>query len=88
MAAIFAPTRGSGVPLRLQERGVATGAEEVPQAHANLPSNPLPASFEITPVRAEVLKSISADLRSQKFAGVEVVKDGQQLSKRILRSQV
>jgi cell division transport system permease protein len=31
-----------------------------------------------------VLKAISADLRSQKFAGVEVVKDGQQLSKRIL----
>ena len=30
------------------------------------------------------LKAISADLRAQKFAGVETVKDGQQLSKRIL----
>jgi cell division transport system permease protein len=55
-----------------------------PKLTQNLPSNPLPASFEITPVRAEVLKAISADLRKQKFAGVEVVKDGQQLSKRIL----
>jgi len=50
----------------------------------NLASNPFPASYQITPLRAENLKAISADLRAHKFAGVEVVKDGQQLSKRIL----
>jgi cell division transport system permease protein len=55
-----------------------------PKLTQNLSSNPLPASFEITPANANTLKAISADLRKQKFAGVEAVKDGQQLSKRIL----
>ena len=56
-----------------------------PDLTANLPSNPLPASYEITPKRAEEVKAIAADLRTQKFAGVERVKDGQQTSKRILQ---
>jgi cell division transport system permease protein len=56
-----------------------------PQLTANLPSNPLPASFEITPQRAEDVKVIARDLRAQKFAGVETVKDGQQTSKRIIQ---
>jgi cell division transport system permease protein len=56
-----------------------------PQLTANLPSNPLPASFEVTPRDAEQVKELSADIRQQKFAGVERVKDGQQTSKRILQ---
>jgi cell division transport system permease protein len=56
-----------------------------PDLTANLPSNPLPASYEITPKKAEEVKEISAELRAQKFAGVERVKDGQQTSKRILQ---
>jgi cell division transport system permease protein len=55
-----------------------------PKLTQNLSSNPLPASFEVTPANADSLKAISADIRKQKFAGVETVKDGQQLSKRIL----
>ena len=55
-----------------------------PNYTKNVASNPFPASFEITPRDANSLKAISADLRAQKFAGVEVVKDGQKLSKRIL----
>jgi cell division transport system permease protein len=56
-----------------------------PELTANLPSNPLPASYEITPRDADEVKAISADLRAQRFAGVERVKDGQQTSKRILQ---
>lgn len=56
-----------------------------PELTKNLPSNPLPASFEVLPQRAEEVKLISADLRGKKFAGVERVKDGQQTSKRILQ---
>ena len=56
-----------------------------PQLTANLPSNPLPASFEVTPRNAEDVKVIAADLRAQKFGGVEKVKDGQQTSERILQ---
>ena len=59
--------------------------QKYPQLTANLPSNPLPASFEVTPQKAENVKAIAADLRAQKFAGVEKIKDGQQTSKRILQ---
>ena len=55
-----------------------------PNYTKNVASNPFPASFEVTPADANSLKEISADLRAQKFTGVEVVKDGQKLSKRIL----
>ncbi|HEX3291601.1 MAG TPA: permease-like cell division protein FtsX [Gaiella sp.] len=56
-----------------------------PELTANLPTNPLPDSYEITPKRAEEVKQLSAAIRAEKFAGVERVKDGQQTSKRILQ---
>ena len=59
--------------------------KKYPQLTANLPSNPLPASFEARPHNAADVKVIAADLRAHKFAGVERVKDGQQTSKRILQ---
>lgn len=59
--------------------------KKYPDLTKNLPANPLPASYEVTPVRAEDVKAIAADLRAQKFVGVERVKDGQQTSKRILQ---
>ena len=58
--------------------------KKYPELTANLPSNPLPAAFEVTPAKAEDVKAIAADLRAHKFRGVEKVKDGQQTSKRIL----
>lgn len=59
--------------------------KKYPQLTANLPSNPLPASYEVTPRNADNVKVIAADLRAQKFGGVEKIKDGQQTSKRILQ---
>ena len=59
--------------------------QKYPELTADLPTNPLPASYEITPLRAEEVKDLSAAIRAQKFAGVERVKDGQQTSKRILQ---
>lgn len=56
-----------------------------PELTRDLPTNPLPASYEITPRKAEEVKELSASIRAQKFAGVERVKDGQQTSKRILQ---
>ncbi len=56
-----------------------------PELTRDLPENPLPASYEITPRKAEEVKQLSASIRRQKFAGVERVKDGQQTSKRILQ---
>ena len=59
--------------------------KKYPELTADLPTNPLPASYEITPRRAEEVKEISAAIRAQKFVGVERVKDGQQTSRRILQ---
>jgi cell division transport system permease protein len=59
--------------------------KKYPELTADLPSNPLPDSYEITPKHAEEVKQVSAAIRGQKFAGVERVKDGQQTSKRILQ---
>ena len=59
--------------------------KKYPELTADLPTNPLPASYEITPRRAEEVKELSAAIRAQKFVGVERVKDGQQTSKRILQ---
>ena len=81
-----------GKDTRIKEYQFVSKAEALkrmqrkyPQLTANLPSNPLPASFEITPTRAEDVKAIASDLRLQKFKGIEKVKDGQQTSKRILQ---
>ena len=59
--------------------------KKYPQLTANLPSNPLPASYEVTPSNANDVKVIASDLRARKFVGIEKVKDGQQTSKRILQ---
>lgn len=59
--------------------------KKYPELTADLPTNPLPASYEITPRHAEDVKDISAAIRAQQFPGVERVKDGQQTSKRILQ---
>jgi cell division transport system permease protein len=68
-----------------KEEALKRMEKRYPELTANLPSNPLPSSFEVLPNRAEEVKAIAADLRAQKFAGVEKVKDGQQTSKRILQ---
>ena len=59
--------------------------KKYPELTADLPSNPLPDSYEVTPKHAEEVKQLSASIRGQKFAGVDRVKDGQQTSKRILQ---
>ena len=55
-----------------------------PQLTQNLPFNPLPASYKLTPMRAEVLKAISADVRRQKFPASKRSRTDSRLSKRIL----
>ena len=59
--------------------------KKYPELTADLPSNPLPDSYEITPKHAEEVKQLSAAIRAEKFGGVDRVKDGQQTSKRILQ---
>jgi cell division transport system permease protein len=68
-----------------KDEALARMRKRYPELTANLPSNPLPASYEVLPKDADDVKAIAADLRQQKLAGVERVKDGQQTSERILQ---
>ena len=58
--------------------------EKFPELTANLPSNPLPPSWEITPKRAEDVEAIANSLRPLPI-GVEKVTYGKQTADRILR---
>jgi cell division transport system permease protein len=60
----------------------------------SISSNPLPASYVVTPKQAEQVKSVAADIRAQHFKGLDRseqniapggVQDGKQTSKRILQ---
>jgi cell division transport system permease protein len=61
-----------------------------PELVANLTYNPLPASFEVMPVKAEFTDDIKADLLTAgpggtKPAGVESVKDGGEKARKVVR---
>jgi cell division transport system permease protein len=62
-----------------------TMRQRYPELTKGLPSNPLPASYDITPKHAEEVKAVAARIRAKHFPGVEQVKDGRQTSKRILQ---
>jgi cell division transport system permease protein len=65
-----------------------------PELVKSVASNPLPASYEITPQRAENVKTLAASIRAEHFKGLDLtdpqdapggVQDGKQTSKRILQ---
>jgi cell division transport system permease protein len=59
--------------------------QKVPDIVKNLAYNPLPASYEIVPKRAEDISSISRALRNPLPPGVDKVKNGGETSKRVLK---
>jgi cell division transport system permease protein len=63
--------------------------KKTPDLVKNITSNPLPPSFEITPKNPGDVKTIGPDLRREMKAdalpGVTTVRDGEEISKRILR---
>ena len=84
-AKLASDQRVSGYQFVSKTEALKRMRKKYPALTANLPSNPLPASFEVTPANAEDVKVIARDLRIAKFAGVEKIKDGQQTPKRILQ---
>ncbi len=56
-----------------------------PEFVNSISSNPFPAAYEVTPKRAEDVKSLAAGIRTERFAGVDEVQDGKKTSKRILQ---
>ena len=56
-----------------------------PQLTENLPSNPLPDAFEVIPKKGEDTEAIAVSLQTAKLSGVEEIKYGKQMSRRILQ---
>ena len=59
--------------------------KKVPDIVKNLAYNPLPASYEVIPKKAEYISSISRELRNPLPPGVDKVKNGGETSKRVLK---
>ena len=55
-----------------------------PELTENLASNPLPASFDVVPVRGEDTEAIAQSLQSSKLAAIEDIRWGKEVSQRIL----
>ena len=83
-AKLDADPRIKSITFVSAEEALQRMQQKFPELTANLPSNPLPPSHEIVPVRAEDVDAIAASLRPVP-AGVEKVKYGKQTADRILR---
>jgi cell division transport system permease protein len=59
--------------------------KRAPELTESLPSNPLPASFDVVPKRGEDTEAIALSVQKAKLAAVEDVRWGKEVSKRILR---
>jgi cell division transport system permease protein len=59
--------------------------ERFPELTAETPRNPLPASFEIIPRDADLVKGIADSLQEPLPAGVETVKYGEKKAERVLQ---
>ncbi|MCE3287697.1 MAG: hypothetical protein K0S64_1303 [Gaiellaceae bacterium] len=55
-----------------------------PELTANLASNPLPASFDVVPVRGEDTEGIALGVQKARLAAVDEVRYGKEVSQRIL----
>lgn len=83
-AQLEADPRVKSVTFVSAEQALERMRQKFPELTENLPSNPLPDSHEIVPVRGEDVDAIAATLRPLP-AGVEKVKYGKQTADRILR---
>ena len=83
-AQLDADPRVKSVTFVSAEEALDRMRQKFPELTANLPSNPLPPSHEIVPVRGEDVDAIAASLRPPP-PGVDKVKYGKQTADRILR---
>ncbi len=75
----------SGITFISKEQALQRMRAKYPQLTENLPSNPLPASFEVIPKRGEDTEPIALALRNSKLEAVDEVKYGKETSRRILQ---
>jgi cell division transport system permease protein len=73
-----------GVDLITKAEALAIMRKRNPELTENLVSNPLPASFDVIPVRGEDTEAIAVGVQKSKLAAVDTVRYGKEVSQRIL----
>lgn len=74
-----------GITYISKAKALAIMRKRSPELTANLASNPLPASFDVVPVRGEDTEAIARTVQNAKLAAVEEVRWGKEVSNRILQ---
>ena len=73
-----------GITFISKEEALAIMRKRNPELVENLASNPLPASFDVVPVRGEDTEGIAIGVQKSKLAAVDEVRYGKEVSQRIL----
>jgi cell division transport system permease protein len=73
-----------GITFISKEEALAIMRKRSPELTENLASNPLPASFDVVPMRGEDTEAIAKSLESSKLAAIEDIRWGKEVSQRIL----
>jgi cell division transport system permease protein len=73
-----------GITFISKARALQIMRKQAPELTEFLPSNPLPASFDVAPVRGEDTEEIALGVRRSKLGAVDEVRYGKEVSERIL----
>ncbi len=73
-----------GITFISKEKALEIMRKRNPELTANLASNPLPASFDVVPLRGEDTEAIAVSVQKAKLAAVDQVRYGKEVSQRIL----
>jgi cell division transport system permease protein len=73
-----------GITFISKAKALAIMRKRNPELVENLASNPLPASFDVVPVRGEDTEAIAIAVNQSKLAAVDEVRYGKEVSQRIL----
>ena len=74
-----------GINFISKAEAFARMRKQAPELAKYSASNPLPASFDVTPKRGEDTAALAAAIQNQGFVGVDSVKYGKQISQRVLQ---
>jgi cell division transport system permease protein len=74
-----------GIEFVDKDEALAIARKKYPELTENLASNPLPRSFEVTPKRGEDTEEIALAVKGAGFEGVDEVRWGKEVSRRILQ---
>jgi len=74
-----------GITFISKAQALEIQRKRTPELTKNLPSNPLPPSFDVVPTRGEDTEAIALSIRNAKLPGVDAVNYGEEVSRRILQ---